>query len=53
MKAVDPFAKKKKAEIDTIHDEPPSFYQSRGWWPDSYQKTFNSLLYITHDGYVV
>ena len=30
IKAIDPYAKKQKAEIDTVHDEPPEEYQERG-----------------------
>jgi hypothetical protein len=30
IKAIDPFAKKQKAELDTVHDEPPQDFQDRG-----------------------
>jgi len=28
-KAIDPFAKKRKAEVDVLHDEPPSVFNER------------------------
>jgi hypothetical protein len=31
IKAIDPFAKKGKVEIDTIHDEPPDMHKERGF----------------------
>jgi hypothetical protein len=30
IKSIDPFAKKQKAELDTVHDEPPQDFQDRG-----------------------
>lgn len=30
FKAIDPFAKAKKAEVDLVHDEPPDVHDERG-----------------------